>query len=338
MPTTKNAILRFQVLDRCFRNPGKKYFWEDLLNACNESLYHHNGEHSSIKKRQLMKDIVFMESEAGWNIPLIKYRENRRVYYRYDDLSFSINNQPLNENEISQLQSALLILNKFQGLPQFEWMEELLPRLQKGIEPKQISPIFHFDHNPFLKGKELIGNLFNHILYRKVLKIEYQDYQSDSPYTLVLHPHLLKEYNNRWFLFGYNPEKNKQAWNLALDRILSLQVLDSEDFIPCPINWTDYFYDIMGVTKKDGVTIVNIELWFYPLTAPYIKSKPIHGSQKIIRDDEEGLIIKIQVIPNYELYQQLSFYGSNVKILSPEAIKKAFISNLEKTLKLYQSS
>jgi predicted DNA-binding transcriptional regulator YafY len=335
MATTKNATLRYQVLDRCFRNPGKKFFWQDLLEECNKALYEFNGEGSQIKKRQLLDDIKFMESDQGWSIDLQRSRENKRIYFRYADLDFSINNQPLNEAEINQLQSALLILNKFKGLPQFEWMEELLPRLQKGVEPDQISPIFHFEENPFLKGKELIGELFNSILYQKVLEIEYKDFKSTDSYQLMLHPSILKEYNNRWFLFGYNPEMKKENWNLAVDRIISVKILEKEKYLKSSIDWEEYFEDLIGVTKREEAILTKIDLWFKPTTAPYIISKPIHGSQKIKENNENGLTIEIQVYPNFEFIQQVLFYGNNVKVLKPVEIREKIMGLLQMTLQNY---
>src|SRR5690625_4957236 len=98
MSVNKNALLRYHVLDRCFRNSGRKYFWQDLLDEINKALEEYNGPGSKIKRRQLFDDIRFMESEQGWSIPLDKRREGRRVYYRYSDPEFSISNQPLNES------------------------------------------------------------------------------------------------------------------------------------------------------------------------------------------------------------------------------------------------
>ena len=33
MGITKNATIRYQTLDRCFKNPGKRYYIEDLLDS-----------------------------------------------------------------------------------------------------------------------------------------------------------------------------------------------------------------------------------------------------------------------------------------------------------------
>ena len=59
MPTNKNASIRYQALDKCFGRTNKKYFIEDLIEACNEALYEFNGmnkntgERSSVKRRQI---------------------------------------------------------------------------------------------------------------------------------------------------------------------------------------------------------------------------------------------------------------------------------------------
>jgi hypothetical protein len=97
MSINKNALIRYQALDRCFRNTGRMYFWDDLLEECNKATMDFDPKSEGIQRRQLFDDIRFMESEAGWSIPLSRNRYGRKVYYRYEDLSFSINNQPLNK-------------------------------------------------------------------------------------------------------------------------------------------------------------------------------------------------------------------------------------------------
>lgn len=65
MATNKHAIIRYQALDKCFRNIGKRYFMTDLIDACNQAIYDFKGSNEGIKKRQVFEDIRFMESEAG---------------------------------------------------------------------------------------------------------------------------------------------------------------------------------------------------------------------------------------------------------------------------------
>lgn len=164
MSVNKNALIRYQVLDRCFRNTGRMYFWEDLLEECNKALMDFDPNSEGIQRRQLFDDIRFMESEAGWSIPLGRIRHGRKVYYRYEDLSFSISNQPLNDSEAEQIKSALQIFSRFSGTPQFEWVNEMIPMLESKfglIERK--SEIISFESNIDLKGLHFLTPLFNEI-------------------------------------------------------------------------------------------------------------------------------------------------------------------------------
>ena len=314
MAQHKSATIRYQALDRCFRNPGRKYFLEDLLEACNAALEAHNG--SAIGLRQLYEDIAFMESEAGWRVPLLRVREGRRVHYRYENPTFSISNHPLNEQELLQLELGMDLLARLGGVPELTDLQGLLARLRPGA-PAELRALIALDHNPYLRGIEHIGPLFLAILYRKVLCVQYRDFKSESPYPVVFHPYHLKQYNKRWFVFGRHAESGTPDWTLALDRIQGLEEL-ALPFGPDPgICWEEYFDDIVGVTKPVGALPEDIALWVSPESAPYVLTKPLHGSQRKLRHDAEGLFLRLHLIPNVEFYQLLLALGPNVRVLAP---------------------
>ena len=198
MALNKNAFIRYQALDRCFRNPGRRYDILALLEECNEALFEFDPKAEGIKKRQLYDDIRFMLSEQGWSIPLEKYKEGRTVYYRYEDLAYSINNQPINQMEASHLKSAVQILSRFKGMPQLEWIEELLPKLDQTFSlSKNSEKVMSFDNNEYLKGIEHLSSLFNAITYKKTLVISYKSFKRDEPIQMVFFPYHLKQYNKR---------------------------------------------------------------------------------------------------------------------------------------------
>src|SRR5690606_25228880 len=147
MATNKNALIRYKVLNNCFRNQGKRYFIDDLIDECEKVLLQIDSNSNGISRRQILEDITFMESKEGWEIELARNRDGRKVYYSYTNPSFSINNMPLNEVEINQLQSAADILSQFKGMPQFEWLNELVPKLKQGMATKEASAtIIEFDN------------------------------------------------------------------------------------------------------------------------------------------------------------------------------------------------
>jgi len=98
MSITKNALLRYQTLDRCFKNSGRSYLIEDLLDEINQALTDENPDNSGIQIRQLREDIRFMRSELGYSAPIdSKEVSGKKHAYFCSDLSFLINNDPLNK-------------------------------------------------------------------------------------------------------------------------------------------------------------------------------------------------------------------------------------------------
>ena len=113
MSINKSALIRYKILDRCFGNPGKKYFIEDLVVECNRTLIEIDPNSRGIQRRQLYEDIRYMESAEGWSAEIERIPFGKKKYYRYADKSFSINNQPLNAAEMEQLYSSIeIILSK----------------------------------------------------------------------------------------------------------------------------------------------------------------------------------------------------------------------------------
>ncbi|UCS94970.1 WYL domain-containing protein [Echinicola marina] len=334
MATNKNALIRYQTLDKCFRNPGRMYFWEDLLDECNSALAEFDPKVEGIQRRQLFDDIRFMESEQGWSISLKRIRDGRKVYYRYNDLSFSINNQPLNDSEAEQIKSALQILSRFSGTPQFEWVNEMIPMLESKfglIERK--NEVISFESNIDLKGLHFLTPLFNSIINERVLKVTYKDFKSSEPYEITFHPYFLKQYNNRWFAFGLNSDNLVPNWNLALDRIESLSET-SLKYKPSKTDWEEYFYDLVGVTSPEGVKLQEIVLKFTPEVAPYVVTKPIHPSQKH-KNDPTGLEVRIKVIPNFELERLVLSFGEQVEVIFPQDFKERIAHRLNLAIRSY---
>lgn len=334
MATNKNALIRYQVLDNCFRNPGRRYFIEDLLEACNKALFDYDANSDGIERRQLYDDIRFMESEAGWSIPLKKERIGRKMTYRYEDLSFSISNQPLNDSEIDKIKSTLQIISRFSGTPQFEWVNEMMPMLESKFGLiKADTEVLSFESNIYLQGKKHINPLFNAIINQRVLDITYKDFKSDKAYTVNFHPYYLKQYNNRWFVLGYNSATEIPYWNLALDRIESITET-GESYVQTDIDWDEYFDDIIGVTRLSGADIEEITLEFSKEIAPYVMTKPLHPSQK--QDlTSKGLVVRIKVIPNYELESLILSYGEQVRVISPQSLKERISKRLKLASNLY---
>lgn len=314
MSTNKLAIIRYQTLDKCFRNSGRNYAIDDLVEECNKAIYDYSGKEEGIKKRQLYDDIRFMESEQGWNVELKKLKDGRKVYYKYEDSNFSISNQPLNETEANQLREALLTLDRFKGLPQYHWINEINARLESSFNLKQKEEIIiSFEQNEYLRGLEFIPELYNAILYKKVLNIGYKSFNSVEVKSITISPYYLKQYNMRWFLFGKSGDY-ETITNLALDRIESI-VPENKDYINSHIDFNEYFEDVIGVTiPADKIEDVVLKVGKNLIS--YITTKPLHGSQKI-KEMGNNFEVHLKLIPNYELETLILSFGEKIQVLEP---------------------
>lgn len=334
MSTNKHATIRYQALDKCFRNPGRRYYIEDLIEACNDAIYNYSGIEDGVKRRQVLDDIKFMESEQGWNIPLEHIRDGHRVYFRYEDLNYSINNQPLNETEENQLKEALLTLSRFKGMPHFEWMDEIAARLDSALGlSKSKEQIIEFEQNDFLKGLEFITPLYNAIMYRKVLSVSYRSFKSDTTQSISFHPYYLKQFKNRWFVFGLNYNLQVIA-NLALDRIVGLEE-SKKEYISNTIDFSEYFEDVIGVTVIKDAKPEKILLKVSTDLYPYIQTKPLHGSQKTKEKADTFVLIELELIPNYELESLILSLGEGIEVLLPEVLREHFRNRIQMTLNNY---
>ena len=335
MPTNKNAAIRYQTLDRCFGDYRHRYYLEDLIDKCEEALYYYNGI-GGVSRRQIFEDIKFMESKTGWNIPLERHQDGRRVYYRYSDPNFTINAQPLTEEEANQLRAVILTLNRFRGLPSNAWVDEVISNLEWrfGLRGNNEN-VIGFEQNPFLKGLNLLPEIIDVTVNHQVVRITYRNYKtSGEERSVVVHPWYVKQYNNRWFLMAYDAEADRIT-NFALDRIQELQKEEGIAFIPNKeIDFEHYFDDVFGVTIPPAdVEKIRVVLQFSKKQYPYIASKPLHHSQVII-DNENG-IIAVEVRPTYEFIQLILSFGSDVRVLEPEPFKKEIIANIRRNLQNY---
>lgn len=318
MATNKHATIRYQALDRCFRNHFKRFDIENLIGVCNNAIYEYTGIEEGVKRRQVYADISFMASEQGWSVPLERIKEGRKVYFRYEDKDFSINNQPLTDSELDQLKETILMLNRFKGMPQFEWMEELLSKLEGKFHLKGESGNYiGFEQNTYLEGLGYISVLFNAIVNKQALDIEYKGFDKPSQ-QWIIHPYYIKQYNNRWFLFGLNGEF-KTISNLPLDRIVSVEQSSVRYIENENIDFEEFFDDVVGVTIPTEAQVEQVLLKFELERLHYILSKPIHHSQKI-KNKELG-VIEISIIPNKELESLILSFGSQVEVLSPASLR-----------------
>ncbi len=335
MPTNKNAQLRYKVLDRCFSDFKHKYTIDELVDEVNESLSDLTGQIISL--RQIRDDIKYMRDRVSYNAPIKAYPlgTGRQCYYRYEDRNFTIFDNELSVEEVNDLRSTIEMLGKFRGTPANAWLEEVISNLEYRFNIKSNSEnLIAFENNEQLKGLEYLSDIIEMTTHHQPFNIHYCSFKGKEQ-DATIHPYYVKQYNNRWFVLGYN-EKYHNLSIYALDRIQSIKKADIAFKKNEDIDFKAYFDNIIGVTLLDKHTpIETITLKFEADRFPYVLSKPLHFSQEVTNEDEH--IITIKVKPNYELRQLIFSYIPDVEVLSPAWFREEIKQKIEGNLKKYLS-
>jgi len=331
MSSNKNALIRYKTLDKCLKNKYRKYTLEDLIDECSEALFEFEGKESFVSKRTVQLDLQNMRSEKfGYEAPIEVYDKK---YYRYSDPDYSIHNISVNESDLKAMNNAVQILKQFKDFSMFKDMNGVIQKLEDSIHATNQKSIIHLDKNEQLKGLEHIDILYEAILNKKVLRIVYKSFTARESNNYVVHPQLLKEFNNRWFLVCFHKRK---MYNLALDRMESIEAEENTSYIDKNLDGDEYFKDIVGVTVSDTMKPRNVVFFVDSSNAPYIKTKPLHKSQEIVDESENGTIFKICVQINYELERLLLGFGNCLIVHQPRKLRLRMQEKFKDGLKNYQ--
>ena len=186
MPTNKNALLRYQILDRCFSDFHRKYEIDDLVEKVNEALYDLYGTEVSV--RQIRDDIKYMRDRVTYDAPIKAYQyDGKKCYYRYEDKDFSIFNNELSAEEVTKLRSTIDMLARFRDGSKNAWLEEVISNLEYRFGVKGSGEnIVSFEQNEQLKGLEFLDALIDAAIHHQPINLQYKTYSGREIENVVI--------------------------------------------------------------------------------------------------------------------------------------------------------
>ena len=338
MPANKYALLRYRIIDRCLTNSGNPFpTKEDLREACEEALYGSEGEHISIST--IEKDLWAMRNEAdlGYYAPVEYHREERGYYYSEE--GYSINDISLNDDDLDAIRFATNTLIQFRELPIFKQFDQALGKIadrlavSPNLDSNEVNEHIQFESTPHAAGSQHLAPLLEAIRSRYPVKIGYTKFKDDQDRLTfyLVHPYLLKEYRNRWYLLSWDPSKH-QIRTFGCDRVQTLDIHKEERFQVEPSFKADaYFTHAFGITVVGESAPETIRFSCDAVLAKYLKSQPLHHSQTF--EDVQGTwIVTLTVMPTYELLQWLQAHAGELTVLSPEHIRQSVLVKLQEAL------
>ncbi len=272
---------------------------------------------------------------------------NRNKSFRY----VGKDNDPLADmihaNTIKHLRQYWQFCQDSAGFFPTSWLEYFFSGsqdlIQMKLKKRRGEQVINIDQDRQLKNIELLPELYENIINHQVLSITYKPFDEDI-LDLIFHPHLLKEYNGRWFLLGHAEGREPEyGFNLALDRIVSKpRLIKTRKWCP-PLSgfYKDLFRNIVGVSRIEGNQVHTIRIrahrhYIYRLT----ETKKIHPSQETIlpygkHDDGEYGDFIVRVAMNDEFIGRILQMGAGLEIIEPIEVRQVFEERVRDLSHLY---
>jgi len=335
MATNLHTLIRYRTIDRCLRNVDYPWSWEELSKACSKALKDQMKIEKEISRRTIMYDIKNMRSGTlGYEAP-IEYDRKEKSYY-YSNPKFSIDHIPIKKEELDELNNALLILRQFSGKESIKGLQNIVTKLEETLKIKRgrrTKEIIQFDHSLNEPGQQWVNRIYEAIKNKQSLSINYKPFDKPA-YQRIISPYLLKEYNNRWFLFGYS-HQYESITNLGLDRIVSIRKALVDYYIDPSFDEKSYLRDIIGVMLHKDVPKQTILIKAYGSQRLYIQTKWIHESQKTVEMTDDYGVFSLELIPNFELESKILSFGERVEVLEPVEFRELIFGRIEEALNRY---
>lgn len=200
---------------------------------------------------------------------------------------------------------------------------------------KNDSDILFFEKRQ-ARGLHNLEGLIYAIKNNKKISLNYTKYWEGIPHRKILEPYALKEFRNRWYLIANDSDGDKFILkSYGLDRITDLDI-QKQTFEKLDIDIDSLFTNSFGIVSTPDEKPDKIILSFVPWQGNYVKSLPLHASQKILVDSAEELRIELTLVPTYDFYQELLTHAERLKIIEPSKVKKEFLKFLQTAQKLNQ--
>lgn len=334
MPLNKDALTRYRLIDERLRNNMlPKPSLAQLIEYVSGKM------ERDVSRRTILLDIKNMRenSDLNYHAP-IEFDHYQKGYY-YSEEGYSINNLPVTEYELQGLEIAIGILRQFNNLQIIKEFEDAILKIADSVsinrKKRESNGLIHLDAPPRYKGLEWIPAIADAIRSREILRISYQSFDRKEPKEYRIEPYHLREYNNRFYVFAKSTKETKPGLRtFGLDRIIDIwpagQYFEEKSF-----DETGYFKNLIGISFTPDEKPKKIVLSFTPQQGKYLKTQPLHQSQKILKDNNQECRIELELVPNYELMMILLSYGSKVKVIQPKMLAEKIKQEAENMMRLY---
>lgn len=336
MPKNKSAAIRYRIIDQCINDKRHRYpSLEYLAEKCSNLL------NTDVSCSTIEKDIAAMKKDhpIGHNAPIVYSKQHKG--YAYSEVGFSIAELNLQDEEWNALRFTAQLLHQYKDVPIFtdfkSAIERINTRFSLGIdaEEKLINQFVHFEKANASNGQEWINLIYSAIKNKHALSFTYNNIYKKKTSSYQLIPYLLKEHRNRWYVIGWEEEREDYI-TFALDRISKLKTVSVTSQKRRDFQAETFFQHATGIMKGASSKPVQVELTIKEPISKLVLLEPIHNSQKVLKENADSINISMNVLVNEEFCLRILSMGPWCIVSKPASLSKIITDMITKMSKNYK--
>lgn len=192
-------------------------------------------------------------------------------------------------------------------------------------------------------GFEYLNSIMEAMRMGRKISFEYQRFEEGKSHPVIeAEPYCVKLYHQRWYVLVrelrtllVSHEKIEEMHIYSLDRIKSLEVTNVGFEIDPMFDAMEYFRYAFGTRVEKDNPPCKVKLKVFAGQVPYLRTLPLHHSQREVETTEDYSIFELNVALTVELYLQILYYGSLVEVLEPEDLLDVVRLEVQKMAVLY---
>ena len=184
-------------------------------------------------------------------------------------------------------------------------------------ESRSLSKRILFENVP--SGQKHLTSIIEAMQKNLEIRLVHGSYWHDGPSAYTVQPWCLKIFNQRWYVSGYCHERNTFEY--------------PKDFNP-----EEYFADFFGIITSSEISKETIRIKAYGLQVNYLRSLPLHHSQKETEKDPAGewAVFEYRLRPATDFVFELLKHGNQLEVLSPLWLRESIASDIREMAARYK--
>ena len=166
------------------------------------------------------------------------------------------------------------------------------------------------------------------------LEMTYQSFKKNEPSTFVFEPYCLRLFKLRWYVLGKS-EHYDYPRMYALDRVHGVSLTQEKFSLPDDFDAAGYFSNFYGASVNQEWEPSDVLIKVDARQAKYIRTLPIHHSQKEVMLDDEYSLFSFHLVPTFEFERELLSHGRHIEVLEPQWLRDGIADEVKDMAKSY---